>query len=95
MNKNTYYSNKYMDEKAGIDERVLNDEVSISDKELMKIFYKKSVLDKLSSHNYSVDEKHQMIIELRFFEEKLNTEDIKPFNSKNGGLMNDWNFEEF
>jgi len=95
MNKNTYYSNKYMDERVGIDEKFLINEVSISDEELMKNFYKKSVLDKLSSHNYSVDEKIKIIQELGFFEEKLNTENIKPFSSKNGGLMNDWDFEEF
>jgi hypothetical protein len=97
INKNTYYLNKYIDERAGNDERVLIiDEHSISDKELLKNFHKKNLLDNLSNHNYSIDDKINMIQKWKFLEESLNNEnDIKPFCLKNGGLFNDWEFEEF
>ena len=95
INKNTYYHNKYLEERGGTDERVFINDKTVSEDQIIENLYKKELLDKLSNNNYSVDEKIQMIHSLRDLEEKLDIEDISGFKIRRGGLLNDWDFEQF
>ena len=95
MVTNNFYIKNYLNDIQGTDERNLNNEIIISDKELLENFYRKELLDKLSNHNYSVDEKISMIHKWNRLEDKLQIEDIKSSSMKAGGLMNNWEFEQF
>ena len=95
INKNTYYLSKSMDDRQGTDERVFINEQSVSEDQIIENFYKKELLDNLSNNNYSVDEKMKMIANWTKLEEKLGIEHISGFKVRRGGLMNDWDFEEF
>ena len=95
MVTNNFYIKNYLNDIQGKDERNLTNEIIISDKEMLENFYRKELLDKLSNHNYSVDKKINMIHKWNRLEDKVQIEDISSLNMKAGGLINDWNFEQF
>ena len=63
---------------------------------ILKNIYKKELLDKLKSSKLGVNDKIDLIRQWNHeHKDQLNTEDdISTFNIKNGGLMNDWNFDD-
>ena len=94
INKNTYY-NKNLEDGLGMDERFFINDDGVSEEEIIENFCKKELLDKLTNNNYNNDEKIKMIHNWTDLEEKLDIEPISRFKMKKGGLMNDWNFEQF
>jgi hypothetical protein len=76
----------------GKDDRNNKENIDIT---VFENIYKKEMLDNLSNYYYNIDEKIVMINKYWGFKENLNEKELNAFNLKSGGLMNDWNFENF
>jgi hypothetical protein len=89
------YKNKFIDDFSGKDNRIIitNDVTEI---QIIENFYKMELLNKLISTSYHNEEKITMLNKMPIIITNIQiNDDIKPVKLMNGGLMNDWNFEEF
>lgn len=93
----TNYKNKFLDELSGKDSRITNNEATNNElnMQIIENFYKMELLNNLKSNSYHNEDKIDMINKMPLIKTNIQTNDIKPMQIMNGGLMNDWNFEEF
>ena len=95
INNNKYIGNESIISRvAGRDERNYIKE-EVTEHKILEIYFKDELLQKLVSNQFHNEDKIDLINKTPFIMDNIQLNDYKPFKIYNGGLLNDWNFEEF
>jgi hypothetical protein len=95
VNINKYVGNESIISRvAGRDERYHIKE-EVTEEKLLEIYFKDELLQKLVGNQFHNEDKIDLMNKMPIIMDNIQMNDYKPFKMNNGGLLNDWNFEEF
>ena len=100
INNNIINNNKYERNDSilykfqGIDGRNYIKE-EVSENKILENYLKQELLINLESNDFHIYNKIDMMNKMPIIMDNIQVNELKPFQMNQGGLMNDWNFEEF